>query len=70
VRRKVRNFLDNPTAPNLKLFTVANWKVSVIAGGGVTCLFTVLYLVSLLSWLYPSAKRKPTLLPREFVIRR
>jgi hypothetical protein len=69
VRRKVRDFLDNPTAPNLKLFTVANWKVSVIAGG-VTSLFTVLYLVSLLSWLFPSARQKSSLLPREFVTRK
>jgi hypothetical protein len=51
---KVREFLNNPAAANLRLFTVANWKTSVVVGG-VLCLFTVLYIVGLLSWLLPSS---------------
>ena len=43
VRRKVRDFLEDGAAPELRIFSVANWKISVITGG-VLCLLTVLYV--------------------------
>jgi len=54
VARQVSGFLNDPTAAQLPLFTVLNWKTSVVAGG-ILSLFTVLYLVGLLSWLLPSS---------------
>jgi len=44
VVEKVDAFLKDPAAAELKLFVVANWKFSVVAGGFVS-LLTVLYLV-------------------------
>ena len=54
---KAGGFLKDPTAANLPLVTVTNWKTSVVAGG-ILCLLTVLYIVSLLSWLLPFSWRK------------
>lgn len=54
---KVGGFLKDPTAAKLPLFTVSNWKTSVVAGG-ILSLLTVLYIVSLLSWLLPSSWRE------------
>jgi len=43
VEEKVEAFLKDPNAGGLKLFLVANWKFSVIAGGLVSML-TLLYV--------------------------
>jgi hypothetical protein len=47
VIEKSQAFLDDPQATELKMFVVANWKFSVIAGGLVS-LLTVLYVVGVL----------------------
>jgi len=57
VEGKVRDFLKDTAVANLQLFTVANWKISVVMGG-IVCLFTVLYVVGLLSWFLPSSWQK------------
>ncbi len=44
VLEKSEAFLKDPKSTDLRLFVVANWKFSVIAGGLVS-LFTVLYVV-------------------------
>lgn len=44
VLAKAQAFLKDPQASELRLFVVANWKFSVIAGGLVS-LLTVLYVV-------------------------
>jgi hypothetical protein len=44
-RRKVRDFLEDGSQPELRLFTVANWKISVITGGVLT-LLTLIYVGS------------------------
>lgn len=46
VIEKSQAFLDNPQATELKMFVVANWKFSIIAGGLVS-LLTVLYVVGI-----------------------
>jgi hypothetical protein len=50
VTERSQGFLDDPQAKELKLFVVANWKFSVIAGGLVS-LLTVLYVVVLVGGL-------------------
>ena len=57
VARQVSGFLHDPTAAHLPLFTVTNWKTSVVAGG-IIGLLTVLYIVALLSWLLHSSWRE------------
>jgi len=57
IKSKVRDFLNDPAGANLQIFTVANWKIGVVLGG-ILCLFTVLYVVGLLSWLLPSSRQK------------
>lgn len=47
VIEKSQAFLDDPQAAELKMFVVANWKFSVIAGGLVS-LLTVLYVAGVL----------------------
>lgn len=42
VEQKCNDFLDDPTAQELNLFVVANWKFSVIMGG-LLSLLTVIY---------------------------
>jgi hypothetical protein len=54
VAQKVSGFLNDPTAAKLSLFTVANWKTSVVAGCGLS-LLTVLYIAALLSRLLPAS---------------
>ncbi len=46
VTERAQGFLDDPQATELKLFVVANWKFSIVAGGLVS-LLTVLYVVIL-----------------------
>ena len=46
VRRRARDFLQEPDKRELRLLTVANWKISVIAGGAL-CVLTLVYLGSL-----------------------
>lgn len=46
VIEKSQAFLDDPQAKELKMFVVANWKFSVIAGGLVS-LLTVLYVAGI-----------------------
>lgn len=43
VKKKAEDFLKDPKVTELKLFVVANWKFSVIAGGLAT-LFAALYV--------------------------
>lgn len=47
VVRKAESFLKDEGATDLKLFVVANWKFSIIAGGLVS-LLTVLYVFALI----------------------
>lgn len=56
VRREVRDFLEDATRSELRLFTVANWKISVITGGLLSVL-TLVYLGSL-AWGLVSLFRK------------
>jgi hypothetical protein len=65
VKEKVRDFLKDTGAAKLQLFAPANWKVSVVVGSFV-CLFTVLYVVGLLSWLVPSSWQKSGATRRRF----
>jgi hypothetical protein len=51
VFEEARSFLANPAQPELRLFTVANWKGSVFAGGPLTAL-TLLYVFGLLSSIW------------------
>jgi hypothetical protein len=46
MRRKVRDFLEDPAQTELNLFTVANWKISVITAG-LLCILTLIYLGSI-----------------------
>lgn len=50
VTERAQGFLDDPQATELKMFVVANWKFSVIAGGLIS-LLTVLYVVILVGGL-------------------
>lgn len=53
VQRKVQSFLADKAAPELKLFTVANWTVSAIIGG-IATFFAALYLFGMV-WTLLSA---------------
>ena len=46
VSERSQAFLDDPQAPQLKLFVVANWKFSILVGGALS-LLTVLYVVGI-----------------------
>lgn len=56
VTERVNGFLDDPEAKPLRLFVVANWKFSVIAGGLVS-LLTLLYVVGVLLSIALGLKR-------------
>lgn len=56
VEGKVNAFLQNPNASELKLFVVANWKFSVVAGGLVS-LLAVFYLLGLLVAIFRQVLR-------------
>ncbi|MCE9520407.1 MAG: hypothetical protein K8R87_12750 [Verrucomicrobia bacterium] len=59
VRRRARDFLQDETQSELRIFTVANWKISVITGAVLT-LLTTIYVGSMI-WSFVtlfSKKRK------------
>lgn len=51
--RKIREFIGDQerAQPELRFFSAANWKVSVIVGG-IMCLFTLLYLFVVITALF------------------
>lgn len=58
ITREVREFLEDKerTQPELRFFTAANWKVSVLVGG-IMVLFTLLYLFVVVTSLF--SRRTP-----------
>ena len=58
VRRRMRDFVVESREPELRIFTVTNWKWSV-AGGGLLCVLPVLYLVTLLRGIVRPAADTP-----------
>ncbi|MBX7210091.1 MAG: hypothetical protein K1X78_17365 [Verrucomicrobiaceae bacterium] len=58
VRRRMRDFVVESREPELRVFTVANWKWSVV-GGGLLCVLPVLYLVTLLKTIVSRASKIP-----------
>jgi hypothetical protein len=60
VSKRIAEFLAQPQATELRLFVVANWKFSLIAGG-LLSLLTVLYFlglaVSIVFWVLRLARQ-------------
>lgn len=57
VRRRIREFVLTSQEPQLRIFSVTNWKWSVI-GGGLLCVLPLLYVFTILKRLFvPAGKR-------------
>lgn len=56
VRRRARDFLDDPAQAELRMWTVANWKISVVTAA-ILSVLTLVYLANI-AWWFVSLFRK------------